>query len=218
MHLPTTPFKTVAAAAASAGLLLTGGVAAANAGWLPGAAQATARDALARVGVQVPGPDEHAAGHADTRGRSDEAPRASGEVDSQSDSAGTLPDASDFGQMIAHLAQTTAGGPDKGQTISEAASRGHSQAGEHGQAQAPEHPATGGGDTSAPNEGTAPAGQGGQSANHAPPVETPKNGGGTGTTDSATAAKGGSASTHGTGTATEKSGGHSTAGSGNAAP
>jgi hypothetical protein len=205
MHTPTTPLKTLGVAAASAGLLLTGGFAAAAAGELPGAAQQAAHDMLASINVEVPGADEHSEDHADTRGRSENAPPASGAADSP----GTLPDAAGFGQMISELAQSTEGGRDKGKTISEAA-KSNGKAGEHGPEQTAEQSAAGADDAVAPVEGD--AGQGGDHAR----VETP-NGGGTGTADGATAdADGGEPSTNGTGMAGEKSGGHSTAGSGNA--
>jgi hypothetical protein len=62
----------VAAAAALLAFSATG--AAAATGSLPGAAQQTASDALAKVGISVPGPNDHAAGHADTRGASADHP------------------------------------------------------------------------------------------------------------------------------------------------
>lgn len=209
MHTPTRPIKTLAVAATSAGLLLTGGFAAAAAGALPGAAQETAHDMLASINVVVPGANEHAAGHADTRGRSADAP-AGGEVAS----ADTESDPVRHGQMISDLARSTElEGADKGKAISEAA-RSNGQAGQHGPAQAPEQSAAGGDDARAPEAGTAAEGDGGQSGDHAR-VETPSDGG-TGTADGASTDNGGSSSTQGTGTAGEMSGGRSTAGSGNA--
>ena len=62
--------KAGVAAAIGAGVLLTGGVAAAATGTLPGAAQDTARDVLSNFGVTVPGSADASAGHADTRGKS----------------------------------------------------------------------------------------------------------------------------------------------------
>ena len=102
MHTPTTPRKTLAVTAASAGLLLTGGFAAAAAGELPGAAQQTAHDMLATINVEVPGADEHSDGHADTRGRSEDAPPAGGGADA----ADTVPEAAAHGQMISDLARS----------------------------------------------------------------------------------------------------------------
>ena len=211
MHTPTTTLKTLGVTAASAGLLLTGGFAAAAAGALPEAAQQKAHDVLASINVEVPGANEHSDGHADTRGRSEEAPPATGGADA----AGTTPDAAEHGQMMSDLARNTElEGVAKGKAISEAA-QSNGQAGEHGPAQAPERPATGSDDARAPGAGAAAEGDGGQSSDHAR-VETP-NGGGTGTADDASAQDDGEApSTQGTGTAGEMSGGRSTAGSGNA--
>jgi hypothetical protein len=209
MHAPTSPLKSLAVAAASAGLLLTGGIAAANAGALPGAAQDTAHTVLGSVGVDVPGADEHSAGHADTRGRSDEAPPAGDEAD------GADPESSNtHGKTVSEVARSDEfEGSEKGEAVSEAA-RTNGQAGQHGHSQAPEQSA-GGDHAAAPDAGTAGEGDGGQSGDHAP-VETP-NDGGTTTADDASTDYGGAASTHGTGTAADKSGGRSTAGSGNAA-
>jgi hypothetical protein len=209
MHIASTPLKSLAVAAASAGLLLTGGIAAANAGALPGAAQDTARDALATVGVQVPGANEHSAGHADTRGPSDEAPLTGGGADS----AGTLPDAAGFGQMISELARSTESGPEKGKTISQAASA-NGQAHRHAPAPAPEQSSASAEHAQAPDAAGAPAeGNGGQSGDQAR-VVTP-NGGGTGTAGDASADNGGTASAHGTDKADTASGGRSAAGSDN---
>jgi len=58
----------LAAAGLAGALTLTTGLAAANA--LPGAAQSAASDALAEVGVSVPNPNSHSAGHANNRGKS----------------------------------------------------------------------------------------------------------------------------------------------------
>jgi len=58
----------LAAAGLTGALVLTTGLAAANA--LPGAAQSVASDTLAKVGVSVPNPNSHSAGHADNRGKS----------------------------------------------------------------------------------------------------------------------------------------------------
>ena len=213
MHTPLTSLKGLAVAATSAGLLLTGGLAAANAGMLPGAAQDHAQEVLDNLGIDVPGANEHSAGHADTRGGSGEASPAG----SEADSASTLPEAAGHGQMISDLARNTElEGAEKGMAIANAASRGHGQAGEHGHAQAPDQSTTDGDEAGAPEAGTAPEGQGGQSADHAR-VPTP-NEGGTTTADTASAQDDGeSPSTDGTGTAAEKSGGRSTSGS-NQAP
>ena len=210
MHTPTTPLKALAVTAASAGLLLSGGFAAANAGMLPGAAQDAAQDVLDSINVQVPGANEHSAGHADTRGRSADAP-AGGEAASTD----TVSEPVRHGEMISDLARTTdLEGRDKGMAISEAASV-KGQEHRHESAPAPEQSAAGGGESQAPEAGSAAEGTGGQSGDHAR-VETP-NDGGTSTADQASAQDDGNVpSTNGTGTAGEKSGGRSTAGSGNA--
>jgi hypothetical protein len=210
MHMPKTPLKALGATAASAGLLLTGGFAAAAAGALPGAAQQTAHDMLATINVEVPGANDHSLGHVDTRGRSEDARPATGGADT----AGALPEAAGHGQLISGLARSTElEGVDKGMAISDAA-RSNGQAGQHGPARAPEQSATGGLGAGAPETGTATDGNGGQSGDHAR-VETP-NDGGSDTADDASADDGGGASTHGTGTAGDRSDGRSTDGSGNA--
>ena len=211
MHTPTTPLKSLAVAAAGAGLLLSGGIAAANAGALPGAAQDKAQDVLENIGIVVPGANEHSDGHADTRGRSDEAPPADDQA------GGADPEsANTHGKTVSEVARSDEfEGSEKGEAVSEAA-RSNGQAGQHGHSQAAEQSAAGREHAQAPAAGPAAEGNGGQSGDHAPPVETPKNGGGTGTADDATADNAAGASTHGTGTAEEKSGGRSTAGSGNA--
>ncbi|HSR23854.1 MAG TPA: hypothetical protein VLW53_09910, partial [Candidatus Eisenbacteria bacterium] len=115
----------VAAAALAGGLSLVGGVAAAATGSLPGAAQDTARTVLGKVGVTVPGADDHAGTHPDSRGSSATAPNA---TPSPSASAGK-------GAEISKLATTTtATGVDKGALISGTASGGKSHAGQHGTA------------------------------------------------------------------------------------
>jgi hypothetical protein len=212
MPTPATPLKSLCVAAASASLLLTGGIAAANAGVLPGAAQDSAQEILGNLGVDVPGGNEHSAGHADTRGHSDEAPP----TDAETATSGTLPDAAAFGQMISELAKSTESGPGKGQTISEAAKTNgqvgeHGQAGEHGSA--PERTSTAGEEAAASAPAPAAEGEGGQSGDHAR-VVTP-NDGGTSTADDASADNGGAASTSGTEKAGTASDGHSTAGSDN---
>lgn len=211
MHLPTTPIKALAVAAAGAGLLLSGGIAAANAGALPDAAQDKAQDVLENIGIVVPGADEHSHGHADTRGRSGEAPPADDQA------GGADPEsANTHGKAVSEVARSDEfEGSEKGEAVSEAA-RSNDHAGQHGSGQAPGQSATGREHAQAPAAGTAAEGNGGQSGDHAPPVETPKNGGGTGTADDATADNAAGASAHGTGTAEEKSGGSSAAGSGNA--
>jgi hypothetical protein len=210
MHLPTTPLKSFALGAASAGLLLTGGVAAANAGVLPGAAQDTAQTMLDTIGVDVPGASEQSAGQADTRGQSEEAPPAGDAEGGDSESA------SMHGKAVSELAKgTELEGAEKGKAISEAA-KSNGQAHQHGPAQAPEQSSASESLAQAPEAGTAAEGrQGGQSGDK-PPVATP-NDGGTDTADQASASGDDEAapSTNGTDKAESASGGRSTAGSGN---
>lgn len=117
----------VAAAALAGGLSLVGGVAAAATGSLPGAAQDTARTVLGTVGVTVPGADDHAGTHPDSRGSSADASKPT-DAPSPSATAGK-------GAEISKLATTTtATGVDKGALISGVASGGKSKAGQHGAA------------------------------------------------------------------------------------
>ena len=175
-------------------LALTTG--AAMAGALPGAAQGVAHDMLAKLGITVPGPNEHAGTHPDTRGNS----------------AGTK------GSTISDVARTTtATGIDKGAAVSSAASGGKSHAGRLGTGTSGAGAgANGAGVSSSASNGKSQAGQhggsnSGTSAGTGSPVPTP-NGGGTGTADTAS----GGASSTGTGTADTASGGASLKGSGNA--
>jgi hypothetical protein len=102
------------AAAAAAALAATASLA--SAGSLPGAAQEIASEMLAKVGVSVPGPNDHAGTHPDGRG------------------SGAAPNADEGkGSEISELARTTdATGVEKGAVISTAASEGKSQAGQNG--------------------------------------------------------------------------------------
>jgi hypothetical protein len=140
-----TPLRAAVASGATAALLLTGGVAAAATGTLPGAAQDTARDMLATIGVTVPGADEAAAGHADQRGPvaedTGEVTPVEAPADEQTDGAAEDDAQSGQGAEVSELARTTeATGADKGAEISGFASDGKSKAGQHG-ATAPETPA-----------------------------------------------------------------------------
>jgi hypothetical protein len=228
--LSPTPLKTAAAAVLGTGVLLTGGVAAAQAGSLPGAAQSVAQTALATLGVSVPGPDEHSAGHADERGASTDAPRGS---DAARTAAGAGEDdaaePTGKGAEISELARTTdAEGVEKGATISDVASGGasqageHGQAGQHGQAEAPGQPPASGADhapITTPNTGGTdrpdpPAAGGSLAAGDAGQDDAPAtapNSGGTGTADTAS----GGRAEAGTGTADTASGGRSAGGSDN---
>lgn len=114
----------------------------ASAGSLPRAAQDVASSMLAKVGISVPGPNEHAGMHPSVRG-------------SSSDTSADAVTRSD----IAELAATTdLTGVDKGAAISGAASDGKSQAGQHGSASAPVDAPNGGG------TGTADTASGGKSS------------------------------------------------------
>ena len=106
----------ISAAFVAVTLACTAGLA--SAGSLPGAAQDIASSMLAKVGISVPGPNEHAGTHPSVRGSSSD---ASSDAVTRSD--------------IAELATTTdLTGVDKGAAISSAASDGKSQAGQHGSA------------------------------------------------------------------------------------
>jgi hypothetical protein len=153
MHRTRTRARVLIATAATAGMLTTAGAAAAATGTLPGAAQQTARDMLATLGVTVPGPDSHANGHADTRGNSDAARTSADQTSADQTSAdqtstdqtsigrattdqatpSAQPSSDGKGAEISSLAKTTtATGADKGAEISTLASGGKSQAGQHG--------------------------------------------------------------------------------------
>jgi hypothetical protein len=113
----------VAAAALAGALVLSGGVAAAAAGALPGQAQETAKRLLSVVGVSVPGPNEHASVHPSRTGTRTQAPATTAADD----------EASGPGSEVSGLARSTAStGVDKGAAVSGAASDGKSQAGQHG--------------------------------------------------------------------------------------
>ena len=117
----------ISAALVAAVLACTVGLA--SAGTLPGAAQDIASGMLAKVGISVPGPNDKAGTHPNTRGSSTVTPSSSGQ-----------------GSEISDLAQTTdLTGVDKGAAISSVASGGKSQAGTHGGASAPVATPNGGG-------------------------------------------------------------------------
>src|SRR6187200_2968415 len=106
----------ITAAFVAVTLACTAGLA--SAGSLPSAAQDIASAMLAKVGISVPGPNEHAGTHPSVRGSSSD---ASADAVTRSD--------------VAELATTTdLTGVDKGAAISSAASDGKSQAGQHGSA------------------------------------------------------------------------------------
>jgi hypothetical protein len=107
-----TAARTLAAAAVGAGVLLTGGMAAAATGSLPAQAQQQAHTILARVGVSVPsGPAQHTGQHGSSKApHNGQASSGSATPDNQPGSAGS-----------------------HGAAVSAGASNGHSHAGEHGQ-------------------------------------------------------------------------------------
>ena len=118
----------LAATIATVALACTTGLA--FAGSLPGAAQDVASTMLAKVGVTVPGPNEHAGTHPRTRGSSSQEATT---TESTSETEST----SGKGSEISQLATTTdLTGVEKGAAISTLASGGESQAGQHGQATA----------------------------------------------------------------------------------
>ena len=111
-------------AVATGALALTSGLA--FAGQLPGVAQDTAHNMLAKLGVSVPGPNSHAGSHPDVRGNSTNV-AASDQTPTGAPPAAT---AKSKGEVISALAHsTTATGRDKGAAISTAASGGKSHAG-----------------------------------------------------------------------------------------
>jgi hypothetical protein len=114
-------------ALSGAALVATSGLA--YAGALPGAAQDTARSVLAGLGVTVPGPNQHAGTHPDSRGNSAAAPGHAATGDA-TDATGDTASGKGKGAAISTLARTTtATGRDKGAIISTAASGGKSHAG-----------------------------------------------------------------------------------------
>jgi hypothetical protein len=175
----------ITAAFVAVALACTAGLA--SAGSLPGAAQDIASAMLAKVGISVPGPNEHAGTHPSVRGSSSD---ASSDAVTRSDTA--------------ELATTTElTGVDKGAAISSAASDGKSQARQHGSASggsAPVETPNGGG------TGTADTGSGGKSSKGTSTADTASGG--------ASSAGSGNASS-GEETADSASGGHSSAGSDN---
>jgi hypothetical protein len=115
-------------ALSGAALVATSGLA--YAGALPGAAQDAAKGVLAGLGVTVPGPNQHAGTHPDTRGNSAAAPGHATTADTGTDATGDTGSGKGKGAAISTLARTTtATGRDKGAIISTTASGGKSHAG-----------------------------------------------------------------------------------------
>lgn len=179
--------KTAVAAAIGAGVMLTGGVGAAAAGILPGAAQQTASTVLETVGISVPAGDG-----ADNNGRPEQTPgdRADENANPRGSEEAEVPPAADHGKRVSETAKnSTADGAHKGRDIARVASDGRAKSGDHGSAG--EH--------------------------HGQAQASPPNSGGTGTASDTTSGQEQSAGAagHGTGTANEASNGASTSGSGN---
>ena len=126
-----TTVKLAAASALSVLSLVGGGYAVAATGSLPGTAQQTARDALAAVGVTVPGPADGAAEETATReGGAETAETAAraGGAQTAADAAGGA-GAAAKGDAVSDLATTTeVDGADKGAAVSGLASDGRSRA------------------------------------------------------------------------------------------
>ena len=175
----------ISAAFVAVTLACTAGLA--SAGSLPGAAQDIASSMLAKVGISVPGPNEHAGTHPSVRGSSSD---ASADAVTRSD--------------VAEVATTTdLAGVDKGAAISSEASDGKSQAGQHSSASggsAPVDTPNGGG------TGTADTASGGKSSQGTSIADAASGG--------ASSAGSGNAS-KGEETADSASGSHSSAGSDN---
>lgn len=144
------PFKTGLAAAVGAGVLFTGGVAAAaTTGSLPDPAQQTVQTALAHVGITVPGPNEHAGDHPNDHAFEKSGNAADGTTDETStdgttDETTTTQTSTDEqdategqgkGSDISKLAKSDYdNGLQRGIAVSTEASNHKSQAGQHGQA------------------------------------------------------------------------------------
>lgn len=210
-HSARRPLRVAAAAVVGAGVLLTGGLTAAQAGMLPGAAQAIAQEMLENLQISVPGPDEHSDGHPQQRGSSADAPGTT-DSDGRGSAAGRRQPAVGKGSEVSGMAADGSDtGIDKGAEISKVASDGKSQAGEKGKAQAQDRPSGSAADGQAPvttpntSSTDRPGGTGG--AQDTAPVTRPSSGGtGTGSTAS------GGAADQGTGTADTATGARSAGG------
>jgi hypothetical protein len=123
----------LAAALATAALASTTGLA--FAGSLPGAAQDVASSMLAKVGITVPGPNDHAGTHPSVRGIS--SPDVADAARPKPESTSSEPSGQGKGSEISQLATTTdLTGVEKGAAISTLASGSKSQAAQHGEATA----------------------------------------------------------------------------------
>jgi hypothetical protein len=160
------------AALVTVALTCTAGLA--LAGTLPGAAQDVASEMLAKVGVDVPGPNDNAGTHPSVRGQSDVSDDSTNHVNRPEDAG---PAGSGKGAEISPLATTTdLEGVDKGAAISTLASGGQSQAGQNGQAdsehgsagQAPSSDGAATADEASDGHSTAGAANGAAGQSHSP--------------------------------------------------
>lgn len=127
--------RAAAAAAVGAALILTGGVAAAVTGSLPGAAQDTARVWFDQVGVDVPGSGLPVAATTDERGEDGDGEGGDAGGGDRAAMDVERPEQAQHGATVSETArETEATGADKGAVVSEEASQGRSRAGD-------EHPA-----------------------------------------------------------------------------
>lgn len=110
------------------GLVLSGAAAAAATGVLPGVAQQTAKDVLARVGASVPGPNGHAAVHPARNSGTSSKP-----VTSAAPSAAPQGSARAGGGSVVSdpVRSSAAAGVYKGAKVSGTASKAKSDAGQH---------------------------------------------------------------------------------------
>ena len=92
------------------------------AGALPGAAQDTAAEALAKVGIDVPGTNDHSGEHPNTRG-------GSGDTGITTDEAKPVSADRNSDEIVGIATDSAIVGLDKGQAVSTLASDGHSGAG-----------------------------------------------------------------------------------------
>ncbi len=199
-----TPFRLAVASAVGAGVFLTGGVAAAATGSLPGAAQDVARTVIGTLGIEVPAgeeaPEQAEERRTDDTDEIDETDATEVEtVDAEQEDAESAENGK--GEEISELAtDDSTSGLENGAAVSGAASEGRSRAGQHGAPHDAGRPDT---DDTTAEEGAGNA-----------PVDAP-NTGGTDTADDATTTMDDGASANGTGTAGTRSDGRSGAGSAN---
>jgi hypothetical protein len=166
----------------------------AYAGVLPGAAQSTASDMLAKVGITVSGPNSHAGTHPNSRGQS-----------TADANTADQPSAAGHGQTVSQLAKTTTDkGRAKGTSVAATASNGRSTTGRNTAATASNGHSTSGQDTAA-------TASNGHSTSGQDTAATASNGHSTSGQDTAATASNGH-STSGHDAAATASNGHSTTG------